>query len=180
MEKENLIERLEKLIGTEECYEVEFKSIDLNVIKQLKIGQCGKYVRRMIIDAYEEAKKHQYKYNNKFNIVIPNNDLYRERTYTEIQGTLSESGAHIVDWVELGLYWAQMITNDKKEFIKYCNEVDLSKYRRVFIYYDGNPRYLGGSEKFKHKPIYVEPEWRSWDEKISFDCVPLIVKYNKN
>ncbi len=152
-------------------------SIDQNLFKEERKDTDQEKARKLIIEAFEEAKKDSDKYFRKFKTMIPEMTwVSKERD--ELEEIANEKGDHMANWIEQVLVWAQRIANGES-WEEVCNNPDPSKWFRGVKWKNGRMMHIGNASKLNL--TYSATNIMSWYYDVEgeiFFIVPLIVDYD--
>lgn len=158
-------------------FSVDPISIDQNLFKEERKDTEQEKARKLIIEAFEEAKKDSDKYFRKFKTLIPEL-TWVSKDDKELEEFANEKGDHIANWIEQVLVWAQRIANGES-WKEVCNDPDDSKWFRGVKWKDGRMRHIGNSSWTKSTYSATNIMFRYYDvEGEIFFIVPLIVDYD--
>lgn len=152
------------------------KLIDQKIFKKKRNDVRQEWVRKIILEAFEQVKINQSKYGKTFNTLMPKKE-WQEKNVQELKQLANELGDHMAYWVEQALEWAQRIFNGET-WETLCNTADTSNWYRMIVWKDGEVRLVGGSSKSEsHIPPADVFDFHYDDEIKIGGTIPLVVIY---
>ncbi len=101
-------------------------------------------IRRLICEALAELRYRKTN-NEKFEVSIPQRTNLIPITGGQMASFAQANNGHLADWVELSIYWAQLIQQNGWE---YCHQAETHPDYRVVVWKNGKLRLTGGATRW--------------------------------
>ena len=159
-------------------FEVNLQDINQSLFEKEKKDGRQEKTRKLILEAFAEAKRKPEKYGRKFKTMMPKK-TWTDKTVKELRQLAWELGDHNADWVEQALEWAQRICNGES-WEAVCNNADTANWYRVILWKNGYYRLVGGSRSNYNYSPASDVSSIGYHSLFSFsNTVPLVVLYEQ-
>ena len=154
-------------------FEVRSAEIDQRLFLEEKSDQRQEKTRQLILEAFAEMKNNS-KYARTFKTLMPEK-IWDVKYASQLETIACNLGAHMADWVEQALVWAQRIANGET-WKEVCNDPDTANWYRLIEWKNGYARLVGGSRRNSHNypASYVHDSGCDPSIRLSH-TVPLVV-----
>ena len=153
-------------------FQVDLTQIKRELFQQARRDEKQEETRLLIQEALEKADQDsQYAM---FEIKIQEK-YWKTKSYREMRDIAYKQGAHIADWVEIALWWAQRIKKEE-DWSKLCNEIENSKWYKIVVWHN-TLAYVGNCTMEHGNSSETEVFECSQLHRIQIcDAVPVIVR----
>ena len=166
-----------KVPTEDQWFEVNLQDINQSLFEKEKKDGRQEKTRKLILEAFAEAKRKPEKYGRKFKTMMPKK-TWTDKTVKELRQLAWELGDHNADWVEQALEWAQRICNGES-WEAVCNNADTANWYRLVVWKNGYARLVGGSRDCSdYNPASYVYDLNCGYGGFDF-TVPLVVLYEK-
>lgn len=169
---------LTKVPTEDQWFEVNLQAINQSLFEKEKKDGKQEKTRKLILEAFAEAKREPKKYGRKFKTMMPKKN-WTAKTVEELKQLACKLGDHNADWVEQSLEWAQRICNGES-WETVCNNADTANWYRLILWTNGYYRLVGGSRVNNNLSPSSDVSHTFCSSVRDFDdTVPLVVLYEE-
>lgn len=130
--------------------------------------------RSIIMEAFAVVDSNPEKYSMPFYIFTSEKSWSGVKTVAELKSYAQEMQGNMADWVDLGLMWAQKISNGAT-WKSICNDDDTSPWYRMITWKNGFCRIFGGACNRRYYKPESEVYNHDFKDESNIDyTVPLI------
>lgn len=131
-------------------FEVNPSSIDWSLFKRKRGNERQEKVRKFILEAKADVERYPWNYNRPFYTLLPEKTWY-DKKMGELIGLAFQLGHHMTTRYELGLEFAQRLTNGET-WEDLCEKSDTIPYYRLIDFGSGRMNNVGGCSEHS-KPL---------------------------